>query len=156
MLEWICCGDDSSVRADCQWSNKDYLKNNNTTELPQVVITRGKNKGKLQDCPNKGKLPAGILELRFIADPNHKQKQFTADLIALDTLSVKVKQMMTKMDTTRLGKNFGYMARSLPHLPKDQYCRSAKAVLDYDKHDICGSWCPRKNTSLQQQQAKQK
>jgi hypothetical protein len=35
----LCCDDDSSIRADCQWSNADYLLNNNTQELPKVPIS---------------------------------------------------------------------------------------------------------------------
>jgi hypothetical protein len=53
---------------------------------------------------------------------------------------------MTKMDATRLGKNFSYMVRQLPRLQESQYCDAAKAVLDhhFDDHRLCGAWCPRK------------
>ena len=56
---------------------------------------------------------------------------------------------MTKMDVKRIGKNFGYMARSLPKLPEELYCQTANAVLEhhFDNHEHCGSWCPRKRLS---------
>ena len=40
VIKRLCCDNDSSIRADCQWSNADYLKNNNTNVLPKVVIRR--------------------------------------------------------------------------------------------------------------------
>jgi uncharacterized protein with PIN domain len=36
VIRRLCCDDDSSIRVDCQWSNADYLKNNNTLVLPLV------------------------------------------------------------------------------------------------------------------------
>ena len=62
----LCCDDDSSVWADVRWANEDYMKNNNTTILPKVTITKGPNKGKLKDWDsNKGKLLADIKEPLF-------------------------------------------------------------------------------------------
>jgi hypothetical protein len=77
VIQRLCCDDDSSIRADCQWSNADYLMNNGTDTLPKVAITKGKNKGKLQDRPDKGKLPAFVPEPEFVADPNHRRKGLT-------------------------------------------------------------------------------
>ena len=53
----LCCDDNSSICADCQWSNADYLINNNTDVLPMVKKKAGKNKDALQVRPDKGKLP---------------------------------------------------------------------------------------------------
>jgi hypothetical protein len=113
VIRKLCCDDDSSIRADCQWSNTDYLKNNNTNVLPMVPKTLGKNKGDLQPRPDKGKLPGHVPEPMFVADPNHRRKLLSGDLIKLDSSKVDLKFTMTRMDTTRITKNFGYMARTL-------------------------------------------
>jgi hypothetical protein len=146
----MCCDDDSSIRADCQWSNADYLKNNNTTVLPKVAISKGKNKGKLQDRPpDKGKLPAHVPEPLFVADPNHRRKLLSGELIKLDTSKVDEKFTMTRMDTTRIAKNFGYMARTLRDRPETEYVQAAEACLEhhFDDHRYCGDWCKRKDES---------
>ena len=111
----LCCDDDSSVRAHCRWSNEAFLANNPGVPLPMVKKKVGKNNGELQERPDKGKLPHQIPEPFFVADPNHRRKQLTGELIALAKAKVQEKLTMTRMDATRIGKNFGYMARSLRH-----------------------------------------
>ena len=152
VISRLCCDDDSSIRADCQWSNEDYMKNNNTDVLPMVPKKVGVNKGKLQLRPNKGKLPAHVPEPLFVADPNHRQKGLTGELIKLDKSTNDKRFTMTRMDSTRIGKNFGYMARTLKDRPECEFESAAKAVLDhhFDIHDNCGSWCKRKNESAEQ------
>jgi hypothetical protein len=115
VIKRLCCDDESSIRADCQWSNADYMKNNNTTVLPQVPISKGINKGKLVNRADKGKLPAHVPEPLFVADPNHRRKGLSGELIKIDTANVSSKFTMTRMDTVRIAKNFGYMARTLKH-----------------------------------------
>ena len=78
----ICMDDDASTRAALQWSNANYKKNFNTDILPQVPISKGKNKGKLQDQPDKGMLPGSIAQPKDVADPNHRRKILTGDLLA--------------------------------------------------------------------------
>jgi hypothetical protein len=72
-------------RADCQWSNEDSLFNHNTNVLPKVAKKHGINKGALQDRPEKGKLPRSVPEPLFVADPNHRRKGLTGELIKLDS-----------------------------------------------------------------------
>jgi hypothetical protein len=141
VIKRLCCDDDSSIRADCQWSNADYLKNNSTTILPKIPISKGPNKGKLQDRPDKGKLPANIPEPIFVADPNHRRKVLTGELIKLDTAKKDIKLTMTRMDTTRIGKNFGYMARTLKDRHESDYEDAAKACLQhhFDNRIYCGA-----------------
>jgi hypothetical protein len=135
-----------SIRADCQWSNKDYLANNNINVLPLVPKKVGVNKGKLQPRPDKGKLPAHVPEPRFVADPNHiRCKGLTGDLIKLDMVRVEARQIMTRMDSMRLGKNFGYMARgALKNRPECEYISAATSVLEhhFDMHTLCDDWYP--------------
>jgi hypothetical protein len=158
VIKRLCCDDDSSIRADCQWSNADYLMNNKTDVLPKVPISKGKNKGKQQDRPDKGKLPAHVPEPLFVADPNHRRKGLTGELIKLDMAKMDVKLTMTRMDSTRIGKNFGYMARTLKQRDQSEFVDAAKACLDhhFDCHTYCGDWCKRKDLSQEQQQASQK
>jgi hypothetical protein len=147
VIRRLCCDDDSSIRADCKWSNKDYMKNHNIDELPMVPITVGKNKGKLQVRPDKGKLPRHVPEPLFVADPNHRRKGLTGELISLDASKVDTKLTMTRMDSIRIGKNFGYMARTLTRRPEEEYVDAAKACLEhhFDNHEYCGDWCKRKH-----------
>ena len=70
-VDLICMDDDSSTRQAVRWNNADFLKNNKTDKLPQVPISVGKNKGKLQDRPDKGRLPGHIPEPVCTSDPNH-------------------------------------------------------------------------------------
>jgi hypothetical protein len=71
----------------------------------------------------------------------------TGELIALDTAKVHDKMTMTRMDSIRIGKNFGYMACTLTRHPVDQYVEAAKACLEhhFDNHVYCGEWCKRKH-----------
>jgi hypothetical protein len=155
VIKRLCCDDDSSIRADCQWSNTTYLLNNNTQVLPKVPISRGKNKGKLQDRQDKGKLPGHVPEPLFVADPNHRRKGLTGELIKLDTSKADTRMTMTRMDTTRIGKNFGYMARTLKDIPETQFVDAGKACLEhhFDCHLYCGPWCKRKDQTEEQRNA---
>jgi hypothetical protein len=97
----ICIDDDdASTRSMLKWSNANYMNNTNTTEVPKVPISKGPNKGKLQDRPDRGRLPAEIPEPLFLADPNHRRKVLTGELIALASSKVADKATMTRMDST--------------------------------------------------------
>jgi hypothetical protein len=159
VVHLLCCDDDSSVRADCKWNNADYMAYHNTTSIPMVPITKGPNKGILQPRPNNvGKLPVHVPEPLFVADPNHRCKLLTGELIALDKSRADLKCTMTRMDSTRIGKNFGYMARTLKNIPPSEYVKSATAVLDhhFGVHDNCGLWCPRRLESASERAASKK
>jgi hypothetical protein len=149
VIRRLCCDDDSSIRADCQWSNADYLKGYNTDVLPLVPISKGPNKGKLQTRPDKGILPPHVPEPRFVADPNHRRKGLNGVLIKIDMSKASDKCTMTRMDSTRIAKNFGYMARTLKTRSEAEYDDAAKACLEhhFDNHEHCGSWCKRKALS---------
>ena len=70
----------------------------------------------------------------------------------MDTSNKDKRYTMTRMDSTRLGKNYGYMARNLKNLQEGQFVDAAKAVLEhhFDNHQYCGDWCPRANKSLEE------
>jgi hypothetical protein len=121
------------------------MKNHGITTMPQALITRGKNKGKLQPRPDEGKLPANVPEPCFLADPNHHRNVLTGELIMLASAKVAAKATMTRMDSTRITKNFGYMIHALPDMQEAEYFCAGKAVLEhhFDNHEYCGRWCPR-------------
>jgi hypothetical protein len=152
----IVCDDDASTRSLLKWSNADYMKNNKTTVPPKIPISRGKNKGKLQPRPDKGKLPANIPEPKFLADPNHRRKVLSGELIALSAMKVADKATMTRMDVTRITKNFGYMIRALPAMKEEDYFAAGKAVLEhhFDNHKYCGAWCAQMKLTEAQRLAK--
>jgi hypothetical protein len=155
VIKRLCCDDDSSIRAILQWSNADYCKNYNTDIIPQVPITRGDNKGKLQPRKDNGKLPGNVPEPTFVADPNHRRKTLNGELINMDTATKGVKETMTRMDTIRIVKNFGYMIRTLRDKDPSEYVNAGKAVLEhhFDNHEYCGAWCKRQHESEQQRKA---
>jgi hypothetical protein len=148
----------SSIRADCQWTNADYMKNNNTTVLPMIPKSKGINKGQLQPRPDNGKLPADVSEPKFVADPNHRRKGLTGELIKLDMSRKDLKLKMTRMDSTRIGKNFGYMARTLKNRSEDELELAAASVLEhhFDCHTHCGDWCRRKLETDEQKKMSKK
>jgi hypothetical protein len=147
VVESICIDDDASTRSIMRWSNADYMKNNNTTKVPMIAKSKGKNQGELQKRPDFGKLPGHIPEPVFVADPNHRVKVLTGEMYNLEKQIVSKRFTMTKMDSSRIGKNFGYMVRTLPKLQECQYLDAAKAVLEhhFDEHKYCGDWCKRKS-----------
>jgi hypothetical protein len=122
----------ASTRAMCKWSNTDYMLNNNTKEVPTVPITKGPNAGKMQPRPDRGRLPRTVPEPKFVADPNHRRKVLTGELIALANSKVAEKATMTRMDSTRIGKSYGYMIRrQLKNMQETDYIRAGKAVLEH-------------------------
>ena len=140
-----------------RWSNKDWMLNNNTNNPPRVLITRGDSKGTYQPRPNKGKLPRHIPEPTWVHDPNHRKRVLTGDLHKLLSSGVANKFTMTKMDITRIGKNYGYMVRSLTSSMSDEAMTIAgKAVLEhhFDNHQYCADkWCQRKTQTQQERLA---
>jgi ferredoxin-thioredoxin reductase catalytic subunit len=112
--------------------------------------------GKLKKRKDNGKLPAHIPEPLFIADPNHHPKGLTGKLIKLCAQKIEVRGTLTRMDCTWIGKNFGYMARTLRICPVDEFRDAAKAVLlhHFNDHTYCGAWCPCKLETQEQRDAK--
>jgi hypothetical protein len=62
---------------------------------------------------------------------------------------------MTRMDTVRIAKNFGYMARTLKHRKPEEYDAAAKACLEhhFNNHIYCGDWCKQKNQTEEERKA---
>jgi hypothetical protein len=73
------------------------------------------------------------------------------ELIQMANGKVQDKFTMTKMDATQLGKNYGYMIWTLHRLPTDKYEDAGKAVIEhqFDNHEYCGPWCPRKRLTVE-------
>jgi hypothetical protein len=152
VVDSICIDDDASTRSIMRWSNADHMKNNKTDKVPMIAKSKGKNVGELQKRPDYGKLPGHIPEPVFVADPNHRVKVLTGELYNLESQTVANRFTMTKMDSSRIGKNFGYMVRTLPKLLECQYLDAAKAVIEhhFDEHKYCGEWCKRKSMTPEQ------
>ena len=151
-MDLICIDDDSSTRTALKWSNADHMRNHNTTDTPKVQVKKKDGSVEWKDRPDKGQLDGHVPEPNTTADPNHRRKILTGDLLLLATAKGDAKLTMTKMDVTRLGKNYGYMIQSLPRHPKEQYVSLARAVLEhhFDCHGDCGPWCKRKSMSAAQ------
>jgi hypothetical protein len=147
----ICIDDDAATRAKLKWSNADYMKNNNTNEVPQVPKSKGDNAGDMQDRKDNGKLPGHIPEPIFVADPGHRKKVFQNVLYAIHGRKAQTNPLST-MDITRLVKNFGYMIKSLKRMTEDKWIAAANSVLDhhFDVHKACGVWCRRQHLSDKQ------
>jgi hypothetical protein len=154
-IDRICIDDDASTPALIKWSNADYMNNNNVNKPPQVrrKVTKENSKTKvktvtyvLEDRPDSGRLPGYIPEPNWVADPNHRKKLFTKDLRKFKADTSKQRYGMSDMDVTRLGKNYGYMIRTLKKIPEESFVDAGKAVVEhhYDNHEFCGQWCPRK------------
>jgi len=79
MLDWMVCDDDSSIKAKLKWSNEDYMKNNNTTEVPKIVNSNGNTVNR----PDYGGITRHMSEPSFKADPNHRRKILTNELYDL-------------------------------------------------------------------------
>jgi hypothetical protein len=67
---------------------------------------------------------------------------------------------MTKNDATRIGKNFGYMIRNLHKVQgnDDAMMKAGMAVLEhqFDNHEYCAGWCPRKRMTREQLDASER
>jgi hypothetical protein len=119
---------DSSIKAKLKRSNADCMANNNTTEQPTIV----NSKGNVVKRPDHGGIPVHMPEPTFVADPNHRRKTLANCLCALALLSKRDPMFdhkkknppkrknkydwnltMTKMDVRRLAKSFTFMARTL-------------------------------------------
>ena len=133
----IIADDDSSMKAKLKYSNADHLEV--FGEYPTVVNKNGEEKRR----PNKGCLPKHLQQPIFLADPNHRKKTLKNALYTLEGKKVKERLTMTRCDVIRIGKNFAFMARTLPFREEDEYVNCGKAVLEhhFDNHEFCGEWC---------------
>ena len=108
-MDLICIDDDSSTRTALKWSNADHMRNHNTTDTPKVQVKKKDGSVEWKDRPDKGQLDGHVPEPNTMADPNHRRKILTGNLLLLATAKGDAKLTMTRMDVTRLGKNYGYM-----------------------------------------------
>jgi hypothetical protein len=153
IVKGIVIDDDATTKATVRWSNQDWMLNNNTNRPPRVLLKTGNEQGKYKSRPNKGKLPRHIPEPAWVHDPNHRKRVLTGDLHKLLASKVSNRFTMTKMDISRLGKNYGYMVRSLNmDMSPEDMSMAGKAVLEhhFDNHIYCGDWCRRKLQTGQQ------
>ena len=145
-----CAHDDSSICADAQWNNEICMRKFNTTEVPMVPKKSGPEKGQLHPRPDDvGKLPENVPQSKFASDPNHRRKGLHGKLLAFYKLKKKNRKTVTKMDCTRIAKNYGCFAGSSPAIPEEMRCQKVQDVAEhhFDNHEHCGAWCKRKNES---------
>jgi hypothetical protein len=119
IMDRICVDDDGATRALLKWSNDDYMVNTNTTKRPTIPIGRGKNAGKPKLRPNKGELPPHIPKPTFIADPNHRKKLLTKQLMLLlkcNQCEGKGNIIQQSQFNPDIGKNFAYL---IPRMQED-------------------------------------
>jgi hypothetical protein len=153
-VDLICMDDDASTRTALKWSNADHMRNHNTEEVPKVEVKKKNGEIEMKERPDKGQLHGDVAEPSTTADPNHRRKILTGDLLTLALSKGDDKLTMTKMDVQRIVKNYGYMIRALPRLEESKYEEAAKAVLEhhFDNHEYCGTWCSRKRLTPEQLQ----
>jgi len=144
VLKTVVTDDDSTMKSHCRWSNADYEKVHG--ETPMVTITKGKNKGELGVRPDHGELRHPIPEPQFLADPAHRKKTLRNHLYKKWGKAKAKENKLHEGDIIRITRNFAYMSRQLPKLPKDKWADAGKAVLQhhFDDHQYCGDFCKRK------------
>ena len=149
VVDKIVADDDSSIKAKLRYSTDDYYTK--FGEYPMVVDRNGE----LKRRPNKGALPLRIpKQPGFLADPNHRKKTLKNALYSLLGKNVDDRLTFTKCDLIRLGKNFAFMARTLPLCQPCEYLNKGKAVLEhhFDNHEHCGGWCDRKDQTKEERE----
>jgi hypothetical protein len=99
----------------------------------------GPSIGELKKRADNGKLPGQFSAPKIVADPIHQRKGLTEKLIKLCAKTFPVKGTLTCMDCTRIGKNFGSLARTLRFRPGAGNEEIAKVVVQhhFDDHKCC-------------------
>lgn len=77
VIEKIVTDDDSSMKSKLKWNNHDTMINLGLDEPPFVI---SETTGKKVVRPDKGELPAEMMQPTFVADPNHRKKTFGGEL----------------------------------------------------------------------------
>ena len=149
----IVTDDDSTMKAQCRWSNADWLMHNNRTELPLELSKYGN----LNPRKNSGCLRYPIPEPAWLGDLAHRTKSYKGVLFSTEKKRAEDKKGLLKVDAYRLATNFAFLTRKLSTLglPCDQWSSHAKAVVKhhFDDHTYCGSFCRRKKESIKQRKA---
>ena len=103
--------DDASTRTALKWSNADHMCNHNTTEVPKVEVKKKDRTIEMKERPDKGQLDGHVPEPKTTADPNHRRKILTGNLLVLATTKGEGKLTMIRMNVTCLAKNYGHTNR---------------------------------------------
>lgn len=141
-LSFVITDDDSSMKANCKWSNEDWAKH---MGLP--VPTK--------DDRTSGLLRYPIPPPDFLADPAHRKKTLRNHLWKLMGRGKKGGNAgLVEGDILRLTMYFIYMVRQLHDLPESEWVNAAKAVLEhhFDNHEFCGDFCQRKNQTPEERE----
>lgn len=138
------------MKAQCRWSNADWLMHHDTTELPLEMSKYGN----LNPRKNSGCLRYPIPEPAWLGDLAHRIKSYKGVLFSTEKKRAEEKKGLLKVDAYRLATNFAFLTRKLCtlSLPCEQWPSHAKAVVEhhFDDHTYCGSFCRRKKESMEQ------
>ena len=149
LIGTVIADDDSSVRAQLKWSNKDWMTANQTNQPPTMFNEKTKSNVKR---PDHGRLRYPIPEPGFLGDPSHRTKLVGKRLFELEAKNEATKKGLNKVDCMTIKKNFGYMVKQLRSIPKEEWEKAARAVLEhyFENHSFCGSWCKRRNMTKEE------
>lgn len=139
-LKYLIADDDSTMKANCRWSNEDYKKH--CGDYPRITDKDGKKKMRKQT----GSLEYPVHQPFFLGDPNHRTKCVSKVMKALTRKKVKQTAGCQETDQLRITKNFAHFIRELHTLPIDEWVSASRSVTDhhFDLHENCGPFCQRK------------
>jgi hypothetical protein len=140
-VKYLITDDNSTMKANCWWSNEDYKKHYGT--YPTVIDKTGKQRKR--KCTGKLRYP--VHQPDFLGDPNHRVKTVCNSIKTLQKKNAKDTAGCLEIDTLRISKNFAYFVRTLSMVPEEDWGRCSVSVIDhhFDKHDNCGAFCRRKD-----------
>jgi len=145
----VITDDDSKMKAQCKWSNKDFLAHHNYPpgEKKWLIVGSKKVSQKLVKVYRKdGLLQFPVPEPTFLADPAHRKKTFRNKLYLIKGQSVKKKHGIQDGDILRLTMYYAYFIHQLQGIHEEKWMEAAKAIVDhhFNTHDRCGDWCKQK------------
>jgi hypothetical protein len=157
----VVTDDDSTMRANCRWSNDDYMAVNELSDcvIGQTVPDPNKPSDKSRPIKRKGGcLPVDVPEPKFLADPSHRKKTLKNHLYKMLKKKKDERHGLVDGDIVRLTQFWIYMVRQLKDAPEEEYEDRAAAVLlhHFDCHEKCGNFCKRKNETPEEKQQSNK
>lgn len=156
----IVTDDDSTMRAICKWSNKDWKENTGNTNLTIGWTTEDVSDPKRKPIKRKGggRLRKDIPEPKFLADPQHRKKTLKNHLYKQLKLKKQDRCGLEEGDITRISHFYACMTRQIGEGDEALYVHKARAVLEhhFDNHEFCGDFCLRKKETFEEKASGEK